>query len=59
LFAQLVGGYPVKRAMSLDWYGLDVIGIDGVFATFAQEVEPVGFQVFHQVPALDGQATPR
>ena len=59
MFAQLVGGYSVKWAVPLDWYGLDAIGIDGVFATFAQEVEPVGFQVFHQVPALDGQATPR
>jgi len=36
LLAQFVGSYPVERTVSLNWYRLNTIGIDRVFAALTQ-----------------------
>ena len=36
LLAQFVGSYPVKRTVSLNWYHLNTICIDRVFAALTQ-----------------------
>jgi len=36
LLAQFVGSYPVERTVSLNWYRLNTIRIDRVFAALTQ-----------------------
>ena len=53
LLTELVRCDPIKLAMPLDRNGVDAIGVDGLVAAFAQQVEAVGLEGADAVTPFD------
>ncbi len=58
LFADFVGGNPVKLFMALDGNYFATIGIDGVVGALSQQVETITLQVPNEITSLDRHVEP-
>lgn len=54
LFAKLIGGDPVQSPISFYRDGLFIVGVDGVVASFAENMKAVILKIFYEIASFDG-----